>query len=250
MLLAKDLHASVVRKAYKARKPIPNEVLADYPEITGSVRESFDEPTRHLKSDPGYLYHATNLDNLGDILDTGRLKVFPPYHGTDQTAWPDGATERRNYWSADASVVWQFAPVEGRAVILRARRDGQFSRESAGDWFSKKAVPIKKLEVLKDGKWVPLSMLESVATDSVREDAYDRAALKELMKDVRKHATPKQIKDAWAYKTRGVSGWNYEFHGPKDFFWHGQANSLDDAKVQGWTSWLNSIDAPGYGFDV
>lgn len=42
------------------------------------LREGFFRPDGNLVSDPGYLYHATNEENLMDIKASGRLDVFGP----------------------------------------------------------------------------------------------------------------------------------------------------------------------------
>ena len=115
-------------------------------------------PSSHLSSEDGYLYHATNIDGAGDIATSGSLRTHKPWHGTDQDAWPDGSKEKRSYWSPKADVVWQFAPDEGKGVVLRVKRDAAaFKREGTGDVYATKPIPAKQLEILdEDGSWKPL----------------------------------------------------------------------------------------------
>lgn len=69
-----------------------------------------------------------------------------------------------------------------------------------------------------------------------------RSLLRETMKEVRKHTTPEERKATWVYSA-GYSG-TCEFHGPNDFYWHGQADCKWDARQQGWEAWLrqNVVD--------
>lgn len=116
----------------------------------------YRSPDRHLTSDDGYVYHATNTERLADIADDG-LRTHEPWDFTDQDAWPDGSVEKRSYFSASAGAVWAFAPEEGEAVIIRvAVKDHPFKRESTGDVYSTKTVPPSKIEVLTDEGWARL----------------------------------------------------------------------------------------------
>lgn len=123
------------------------------------------EPHGQLTSDPGYLYHATNVDGLTDIAQSGYIDVFEPWHGTDQDMWPDGATEPRAYFSPKAEIVWQFAPEYGQPAIIRVPDSvARFRKESTGDIYSREPVPVEHGEYLaSDGKWYPLrAMAESI----------------------------------------------------------------------------------------
>ena len=44
-----------------------------------------------------------------------------------------------------------------------------------------------------------------------------------------------RTKDAWVYRY-GRSQW--EFHGPADFYWHGNADNAYEARYKGWMAWL------------
>ena len=35
-------------------------------------------------------------------------------------------------------------------------------------------------------------------------------------------------------------GQGHEFHGPDNFYWHGRACCLWEARAKGWQSWLNA----------
>lgn len=122
------------------------------------LTEQFRRPDSSLKSEPGYLYHATNVENLHDIGSSGILDVFGPSHGTDQDAWPDGDEGDRSYWTDKASSAWAFAPEEGVPVILRTSFSPSFKRESTGDYYSTDKIPASRLEVLaQDNRWIPVA---------------------------------------------------------------------------------------------
>lgn len=121
-------------------------------------QEALVMPDKGMDSNPSYYYHATNVENAHDIANSS-LKTFGPHHGTDQASWPDGHTEKRAYFSPHANQVYQFAPEEGRAVILRVNRNaGKFKEEvGTGDVYSNVPIPASNLEILDDGKgWISL----------------------------------------------------------------------------------------------
>lgn len=113
-----------------------------------------------LLGEAGYAYHATNLEGLDAIAQSGKLKPFGPRHGTDQPTWPDRATERRIYFGADPKHLWQFAPEWGMPVVLRTKRGGHIFTESTGDLFARKAIDTKALEYLgEDQQWHAVTTL-------------------------------------------------------------------------------------------
>jgi|WetSurSiteA1Bulk_404760.scaffolds.fasta_scaffold00048_53 hypothetical protein len=126
------------------------------------MKSDYQEPTSSLKSEEGYMYHATNLYRANDIA-SGGLKAHPPNLGTDQREWPDGSKEKRSYFSKNLSTVWQFAPEEGPHVVLRVHHTSHpFKRESTGDIYSNKKIHPKHIEILhKNGSWHPISNLIS-----------------------------------------------------------------------------------------
>jgi len=73
----------------------------------------------------------------------------------------------------------------------------------------------------------------------ITEHTYCRLLLKEMMKEVKKHVSKEEIKEAYAWKTSAFIAPG--FHGPNGFYWHGQACCLWYAKVQGWTAYLKKI---------
>ncbi len=111
-----------------------------------------------VESNPNYVYHATNIDRAHEIAESGKLNTYKPHEFTDQDVWPDGKTEKRNYFTKDANNTWQFAPEEGKPVLLRVKKeDHPFKRESTGDLYSTKAVDASKIEYLNaDNKWTAL----------------------------------------------------------------------------------------------
>lgn len=130
------------------------------PTPTPAAKQPWSLASAHsdMQTEPGYVYHATNTERAMDIAETG-LKTHKPHEFTDQTAWPDGSTEKRAYFSERADNVWQFAPEEGASAVLRVKQDaGSFAKESTGDIFTTKSIPPSKIEVWgTDGQWHPLS---------------------------------------------------------------------------------------------
>lgn len=140
----------------------------------------FVAPTSSTESEPGHVYHATNTDNLEEIVASGKLIPHGPSYGTDQSEWPDGSRQKRSYWSARAGAVWAFAPEQGRAAILRTARTPDFKNESGtGDVYTTKPVPVARLEVLTEEGWIPLSRVSNPrknparATNPVPEGLHD-----------------------------------------------------------------------------
>jgi hypothetical protein len=117
---------------------------------------------RGLLGDPGYVYHATNADNLAEIVASKKLKTHKPNYGTDQDSWPDMSTEARSYFGSSPENLWQFAPEYGRGVVIRTKLDARIRKESGtGDLFARQPIPSKDLEFLgEDMKWHPLKDLE------------------------------------------------------------------------------------------
>jgi hypothetical protein len=140
--------------------PIGNEqnVLAEaarsYLYKTGARPVPLNGP---VKSDPGYVYHATNTDRIREIAASGKLDTHRPGDFTDQDVWPDGSTQKRNYFTSTAQNTWQFAPEEGTPTLLRMKQDVHpLKKESTGDLYSTKPVPSERLEVMTDMGWRPI----------------------------------------------------------------------------------------------
>lgn len=125
--------------------------------------------------DERYLYHATNKERARDIADSG-IGIHRPSDFTDQDAWPDGSTEKRNYFGR-ADNVWMFAPEEGYSTILRVKADAHpFKRESTGDYYSKKPIPPDLVQILgNDGKWRPIKEHFAEADRKSRPERMARA---------------------------------------------------------------------------
>jgi hypothetical protein len=126
----------------------------------------------NISSDEGYLYHATNHDRAHEIAESGGLETHTPAYGTDQDVWPDGSTEKRSYFTKQADHAYQFSPEEGKPALLRMKQDPAIhSRESTGDFYSKKKIPANKIEVLGDDKqWHPVSELSEAKAASKSPD--------------------------------------------------------------------------------
>jgi hypothetical protein len=133
--------------------------------------------SQEINSEEGYAYHATNEERLFDIAQTGKLKTHKAHEFTDQDAWPDGSTEKRSYFSNKANIVWQFAPEEGKPVIIRTKGEG-LKAESTGDIYSTKPISSKNLEYLgEDDKWHPV--------DELKESEGETRSLPEMARDLK-----------------------------------------------------------------
>src|SRR6266853_6413226 len=53
--------------------------------------------TGPMESHPDYVYHATNADRALQIAEEGKMRLYKPSAFTDQSSWPDGSVEKRNY---------------------------------------------------------------------------------------------------------------------------------------------------------
>lgn len=176
-------HELYVQDALDAGKPVPKEVLAQYPDLQKPMGKSivdafldlhkeqlglpgmrYEPPRPHnfsennkISSDKDYLYHATTADRAADIAGSG-LGVHKPWEHTDQEAWPDGAVEKRNYFIGQAPSAQAFIPEGDHGVIMRVRRDAHpFKRESTGDFYSNKPVHPSKVEMMSNqGNWHPV----------------------------------------------------------------------------------------------
>lgn len=108
----------------------------------------------------GFYYHATSEDRARDIGNLGELRTHNPGDFTDQDSWPDGGTEPRAYFTSSPDHTWQFAPEDGKPVLLRVPRSetGAKVESGTGDIFSRSPVPGRYIEYLgEDQKWHPLS---------------------------------------------------------------------------------------------
>jgi hypothetical protein len=160
----------------------------------GEVGGSSAGPLAHnewkdLSADPEYLYHATNVENAGEIAGGG-LETHDPSFGTDQEEWPDGKTERRSYFIDTPAKAYSFAPENGQPVLLRVRRDSaNFKRESTGDYYTKEKIAADKLSgVTSDKTWVPLALRTAKAV-TITFNAKDKNAIKWAKKHAAEMAT-------------------------------------------------------------
>jgi hypothetical protein len=114
-----------------------------------------------------YMYHATNDYNLSDIIDSKKIKIHKPSHGTDQDCWPDGSCNKRSYWTHSPEIAKSFHPSEGKPVLLRAKKsDHQFKRESVtGDHYLEKSIPTKNIEMFHDGSWKNIHSIDEAMKD-------------------------------------------------------------------------------------
>jgi len=136
-----------------------------------------------LKSEEGYLYHATNEENAQSIAAEGKIRLHRPNEGTpDQDFWPDGDKGKRAYFSTNAANTASFAPENGSPVLLRVKRGAHsFRKESGtGDYFTNKEVNAGNVEYLGDDKqWHPLSRVAD--PDGVKAEA--QGLIDDLAKD-------------------------------------------------------------------
>jgi len=81
------------------------------------------------------------------------------------------------------------------------------------------------------------------------DHTFCRILLKDVMVEVCKHVSKKDIKASWTWRSSSLRN-TTEFHGPDNFCWHGQACCLWHAKVQGWEAYLRKIGVEGYEIGV
>jgi hypothetical protein len=122
-------------------------------------------PAAEATREDGFVYHATSVDAVFDIQDVG-LVTHKPWEGTDQSAWPDGSTEKRSYFSHDPKIADAFTPIDrGPGAVLKIKNDGTFKKESGtGDLFSTKKVQPSSIEVLTKEGWKPLAFSEQTSS--------------------------------------------------------------------------------------
>ena len=143
-----------------AYKGLPEGVRIKLGSEEGSVPITPAKPDSKLESEEGYAYHATNLDRLHDIANTGKLNIYGPSYGTDQSLWPDRSTKKRAYFTPKASSAWQFAPEEGTPAIVRTKSEGLKKEGHTGDLYSEAAIGSHNLEYLgADKQWHPIQKL-------------------------------------------------------------------------------------------
>ncbi len=119
-------------------------------------------PNIPVSQEAGYVYHATNLERLADIAESGKLNTHKPWEFTDQSVWPDGSVKKRAYFGGSPDNLWQFAPEHGQPVILRTAKSADIIPErGTGDLFTEKPVSASALEYYgEDGSWHPVSNLK------------------------------------------------------------------------------------------
>jgi hypothetical protein len=119
-------------------------------------------------SEPGYLYHATNVERANEIA-ASRMKLHEPWEFTDQGAWPDGSVKPRAYFSPRAQSTAAFAPEEGPSVVLRTPEGKNFRRESGtGDVVTERPISSRNLEIATPTGWEALSSPEAAAAKVLR----------------------------------------------------------------------------------
>lgn len=161
-----DFLAGLIKALRSQPQPFSPESAAQMEAVAGNLMGlGVIKPHRLvgiLRGEPPGIYHATSLENARDIRTQG-LQPHPPWHGTDQAAWPDASTGNRSYFSPSAEHSYQFAPAEGFPMLLRVNPTAaKFARErGTGDLFSTTPIDPKHLEFRSsDGKWHSLEKLE------------------------------------------------------------------------------------------
>jgi hypothetical protein len=65
---------------------------------------------------------------------------------------------------------------------------------------------------------------------------FTRTLLSTIVPTVRE-AGKSPMKDGWVWNA-GRDHW--EFHGPDNFYWHGNAGDAYEARYKGWSAWLEN----------
>lgn len=73
---------------------------------------------------------------------------------------------------------------------------------------------------------------------------FGRALLAQGHKAVKEHFPEINLRAAAWVWCAGRNHW--EFHGPSDFYWHGNAGNAFEARYKGWMAWLHhkGVDDP------
>lgn len=115
------------------------------------------QPDHTIPSEPGYSYHITNADNLHSIADSG-LGTFKPWHGSEQNSWPDGATEKRNYFHSNIQGTLPFGSGTKNAILRVNQNAHPVKKErGTGDLYSRKTVHPDNIELLTEHGWHPIT---------------------------------------------------------------------------------------------
>jgi hypothetical protein len=143
----------------------------------------------NIPSEDGYAYHATNEGRAREISESGGMQTHKPSYGTDQEVWPDGSKEKRIYFTPKASSAWQFAPEEGKPVLLRVKKD-KLKAEGTGDLYSQNPIHHKHVEILGDDKeWHRISDLTTPKAET--KPAVDLSGLRVREVSPAKEVAPK-----------------------------------------------------------
>lgn len=84
---------------------------------------------------------------------------------------------------------------------------------------------------------VKTAVSPSVRIFDAVNSAFSRSMLRETTARVRASFPAVKLREAWVYHFHGD---NWEFHGPENFYWFGDADGAYDARYQGWNAWLRS----------
>lgn len=71
---------------------------------------------------------------------------------------------------------------------------------------------------------------------------FSRTLLSTVLADVKAFNSAIRVKDAWVWQV-GRDHWEFHFG---SYYWHGSADNAYDARAKGWSSFLASVNAPGY----
>jgi hypothetical protein len=136
--------------AQQPRVPAGQPTGGQWAKVPGGLHDPLRDPAP--AREPGFVYHATNEENLEGIQAIGLIPHKPNY-GTDQDNWPDGSIKKRSYFIDEPASASSFAPVEGRPVLVRVPEAGM-KRESTGDRYTSEKIRAELVEVLaRNGQW-------------------------------------------------------------------------------------------------
>lgn len=101
------------------------------------------------KTIDSFYYHATNMDNLFGIIETGFLETHLPDYGTEQDEWPDGSIEKRSYFGTSVEHVEPFYPAEGKRILIRIPKNAaDFKKERyTKDIYTTENIPVSSIEI-------------------------------------------------------------------------------------------------------
>ena len=231
-----------------ARTLVPQRAISATTKLKPKVAALNDaalSPRTLGAGEQGYVYHATSRDALNDIAE-GALRPQKPSFRGEQTAWPDGTTRARSYWSTSPKGTEPFWPEPSKSVIVRTKSGKGFAAErGTGDIITNRPIPATELEYLSTTGWKPLAVSREAEAAAAAARQLQRAAQRGVKAAMRSKGGIKFIKRQdqlakafyWMTKLRSVTNFA-EFEAVAKE--HPGALGIDDKLVKAMREYLGT----------